>query len=236
MRTIIEAAEEKNLVLDVIKDAARGGRVRVPEAGCGNHWGLCPEGVELSITGVDLDAEAMRLRQLNYGDLDEMIVGDLRDVDLPVGYFDVVYCSYVLEDVEGAEMVLDRMLAAVRPGGALIVRVPDRDSVFGRVARHTPHRSHVWFKRYVERFPDAGSLATPPYPVVYDAVVSLEGLRSWATRHHHTAELYTTNYLLKKLGPLAPAAMVAFRAMAWLSRGRLAWEWNCLGLVARTAA
>ena len=74
------------------------------------------------------------------------------------------------------------MVAALRPGGRLILRVPDGKSVFGWLAKHTPHVTHVWFKKYVERFPDAGKPGHAPYPTVYDDVVSAEGLREWARR------------------------------------------------------
>ena len=74
--------------------------MRVLEAGSGKKWGLKPEGLDLHITGVDTDGEAMRIRQETLHDLDTAIVADLRDVELPIAEFDVVYCSYVLEHVQ----------------------------------------------------------------------------------------------------------------------------------------
>jgi len=56
----------------------------------------------------------MRIRREKYGDLDVELVADLRDVQLPVGAFDVVYCSFLLEHVSGAREVLDRFRTAVR--------------------------------------------------------------------------------------------------------------------------
>ncbi|MGN6607885.1 MAG: class I SAM-dependent methyltransferase [Jatrophihabitans sp.] len=231
---IRQVPDERRRMIGAIEASARDGRVRLLEAGCGNRWGLKPEGLDLSITGVDLDAEAMKLRQQQHGDIDEMIVADLRDVDLPQGEFDVVYCSYVLEHVEGAELVLDRMVAALRPGGRLILRVPDRDSVFGFVARHTPHRTHIWFKKYVERFPDAGKPGHAPYPVVYERVVSERGLRAWAADRGLVVEqLYATYYFIDKFGRLAPLVDAGLRLVAALSRGRLTARWNNLGLIVR---
>ena len=117
MRIVSRPSEEREMLLDAVKASAVDGAVRVLEAGCGQKWTLKPDGLVLHITGVDMDAEAMRIRQEKQGDLEEAIVGDIRNVDLPAGAFDVVYCSFVLEHVEGAEAVLDSLLAAVRPGG-----------------------------------------------------------------------------------------------------------------------
>ena len=75
----------------------------------------------------------MRMRT----DLSETIVGDLRTVALPAASYDVAFSTFVLEHVTGAEQVLDRMVAAIRPGGLLLVRIPDRDSVFGFITRHS---------------------------------------------------------------------------------------------------
>jgi SAM-dependent methyltransferase len=232
MRIVSRSSEERALLLDAVKASAVDGAVSVLEAGCGQKWTLKPEGLNLHITGVDMDAEAMRIRQQEQGDLEAAIVGDIRDVDLPAGKFDVVYCSFVLEHVEGAEKVLDRLLAAVRPGGRLIVRVPDRDSVFGWAARHTPHRSHVWYKRYVEHFPDAGKPGHAPYPVVYDEVVSADGLQKWAARAGASVEqIYASNLVLVPFRRFAPIANAAILSVAWLSRGRLTGRWNNIGIV-----
>ena len=89
----------------------------------------------------------MRMRLEEAGDLDEVIVGDLRAVSLMPGSYDVVFSSFVLEHVEGAEAVLDRLVPAIRPGGLLLLRIPDRDSVYGFVTRHSPHWLRVQYKR-----------------------------------------------------------------------------------------
>lgn len=232
VRVILDASVERSLMVNAIKNSAVDGQVRVLEAGCGSKWGLVPSGVDLHITGIDLDPEALRIRQETRGDLQVAIVADLHDVDLPESAFDVAYCSYVLEHVDNAEAVLDRLINSVRPGGRLILRVPDGRSVFGWVAKHTPHPTHVWFKKYVERFPDAGKPGHAPYPTVYEPIVSVNGLERWADRRDLKIEdQYATNYFIRKFGKAAPVAQFGLNAVSAISRGKLTSKWNNIGFV-----
>lgn len=234
---IAEPKDERALLLDAVQRSARVGRVNILEAGCGQKWNLKPDGVAFHITGVDTDAEAMQIRREKAKDLDVAVVADLREVDLEPDHFDVVYCSYVLEHVDGAQQVLDRLAAAVRPGGRLIIRVPDGSSVLGYLAKHTPHITHVWFKKYVERFPDAGKPGHAPYPTVYDPVVSAQGLSEWASANGLVVETcYTTNHYIKKFGWFAPVVKVGLRLFAALSFGRLSADHNNVGFVFRKPA
>lgn len=228
---VILEKEERVLLSNAVRDSASDGPVRVLEAGCGKRWNIAP-GVPVRITGVDQDVDALRIRREKSGDLHEIIEGDLRTVELPENAFDVAYCSYVLEHVPGAEEVLDKLAAAVRPKGRLLIRVPDGQSVFGFFAKHTPHITHVWFKKYVERHPHAGEPGHAPYPTVYDEVVSLAGMRRWAQSRGLTIETeYATNGYLRSFGPLRPLAEMALRMVAFLSRGRLAYDHNNIGFV-----
>lgn len=232
MQIIAEPKAERAIMLRAIKASAIDGKVKLLEAGCGQKWGLIPDGIELHITGVDLDADALRIRQQTRNDLQVAVVGDLHDVVLPKSTYDVVYCSYVLEHVHDAEIILDRMVAALRPGGRFILRVPDGKSVFGWFAKNTPHRTHVWFKKYVERFPDAGKPGHAPYPTVYDPVVSAKGLTDWAGRVGIEIEQsFASNHFMKKFGRLRPAVQTGLNGVAALSRGQLTARWNNVGFV-----
>ena len=228
-RVLLDSASKVNAILAdaVLGSPAQSGVTRVLEAGCGQAWVLTPRSDAVHITGVDTDGEALRIRREVKGDLDEEILGDLRTVELPAESFDVIYCSYVLEHVAGAEAVLDRFLASLRPGGRLIVRMPDGTSVYGFLVRHSPHRLHVLYKRYVERKPDAGKPGHAPYPTVYDDVVTLRGLRNWADRHElEVQHEFGTNMYLRMFGRLRPVVDAALRAVAKLSRGQLSASHN----------
>lgn len=196
--------------------------LRILEAGCGRTWNIDLEGVDYRLTGVDLDAEALRYRAEVIGDLDDWVVGDLRTVNLPVATFDVVFSAFVLEHISGAEHVLDRLLTALKDDGLLILRVPDGSSVYAFLARFLPFKLHVWYKRIADHDKQAGQPGHPPYPVVYDTIVTREGLNRYAETHGLTrlAEV-GTNPHLDHIGRLKPILRWGQHTLAALSRGRL---------------
>jgi SAM-dependent methyltransferase len=210
------------------------GRLRILEAGCGRRWSLDLSGVEYQLTGVDLNSDSMRMRIDEVGDLDEAIVADLREVSLAPGAYDVVYCSFVLEHVAGAEQVLDKLIAALRPGGLLLLRVPDRDSVYGFLTRHSPHWMHVQYKRRIRRVKQAGTAGRGPFPTVYDLVVSWRGMTAYCAQHRlEIVDAYSSNFHLDFFGGLAAITDRGLRSVAKLSRGRLTADHNNLAFVIR---
>lgn len=223
---------ERAVLTSAIAAVTSEGPLRVLEAGCGQRWTLALEGRQLHITGVDTDAEAMRIRRERHGDLDVEMVADLRDVQLPDAAFDVVYCSFLLEHVAGARDVLDRFRTAVRPGGRIVIRVPDGDSVYGLLVKHSPHRLHVLYKRFAEANPKAGTPGHAPYPTVYDDVVSLRGLRAYAADSglDIVAE-YGTFFLPRRLRRARPLIRATFWLIAALAPGRRAVDHRDLGMV-----
>jgi SAM-dependent methyltransferase len=235
-RVVEQSGLMQQTLAEAIAATAQDGTVRILEAGCGQRWDIEIPGLTLKITGVDLDADAMQLRLEREGDLEAWIVGDLRTVPLPAGEFDVVYCSYLLEHVAGAEAVLDRLIAALRPGGRLVVRVPDGDSVYGWAAKHAPFKLQVAYKRWIEGYPDAGKPGHAPYPVVYDPVVSLSGMRRYAESRglRIVVEVGSNTYLAGTFKRAAPAAQAVLNAVAAASRGRLTATHNNLAVVFET--
>ncbi len=119
----IERYEDEQIELERLVEAhARGRpRLKVLEAGCGREWYLRPEGVELEITGIDLDRAALEHRRDVRRDLHRAIHGDLKTAELPPGAYDVVYSSFVLEHVEGAETALELFSKAARAGATYSV-------------------------------------------------------------------------------------------------------------------
>jgi SAM-dependent methyltransferase len=162
---------------------SRGRPLQILEAGCGRQWYLNMEGIDYELTGIDLDPAALEARRTIKRDLHHSFVGDLRTADLPPQSYDVIYCAYVLEHVRGAEQVLKNFVRWLRPGGMIIVRVPDFDSVQGLITRLPPYWFHVFYYRYIEGQRNAGKPGFAPYPTVYDAVISRKGMQRFAREH-----------------------------------------------------
>lgn len=180
---------EVGLIEDFIRrQSVQGRAIRILEAGCGRRWPLSLEGVNYHLTGVDSDPDALKIRKNVSKDLDEIVEGDLRTIQLPAGAFDVVYNSFVLEHIQGAEAVLRSFLNWVVPGGLIILRIPDPASVQGLVTRITPHWFHIFHYRYILRLPHAGEPGFPPYRTFYDPIVSRQGLRAFCQRNGLTIE------------------------------------------------
>ena len=157
--------------------------VEILEAGCGSRWDVQLDGLDYRVIGVDLDAAAVNARMTVRKDLHEVIIGDLLKVDLGERQFDIIFNSFVLEHVIGAEALLRRFVGWLRPGGIVLIRIPDPDSVKGLITKLTPHWFHVWYYRVVLRYPGAGEPGKPPYPTIYEPVVSRTGIHDFAARH-----------------------------------------------------
>jgi SAM-dependent methyltransferase len=101
------------------------------------------------LTGIDLDPEALRIRRDETKDLHEGIVGDLRAADFGQRTFDVIFNFFVPEHVPGAQQLLESFNRWVKPGGLIIIVIPDPYSAYGFTARMTPHWIHVLFYRLI---------------------------------------------------------------------------------------
>ena len=173
-------SEERTIMADHIRDLSyRAGHLDILEAGCGTSWGLDLRGVSYTLTGIDLDQRALDMRLSKAKDLDVAICGDLRTSTLEEDKYDVIFNSYVLEHVAGADKVLANFVRWLKPGGILILVIPNRDSVWGFVTRITPFWFHVFFKKHIMREPNAGKPGYAPYPTVYDKVVSRRGIHEF---------------------------------------------------------
>jgi 2-polyprenyl-3-methyl-5-hydroxy-6-metoxy-1,4-benzoquinol methylase len=231
---ILSSTGEERAVLAIAMAAVASptGELRVLEAGCGQKWPIQMPELQLHITGIDLDAEALQMRQARQGDLDEAIVGDLRDVSLPPNAFDVAYCAFVLEHVAGAEAVLSALVAAVRPGGRVVILVPNGRSVYGFVSKHAPFRAAVFYKKHIEGFKNAGKPGHAPYPTVYDPIVTLSGMRDYARRTDLTIiEEYGIDYVSQNFARARTIVRWGMEIVAAGSRGRLTASHNNLGFV-----
>ncbi len=169
--------QARNTIASYIEQASQRS-IKVLEAGCGRQWPFTLKNIHL--TGVDVDKLALEHRSQQ--DLDEAIHGDLRSVELPPESFDIIYCAFVLEHVDGAQMVLDNFIRWLKPGGSMILTFPNRNSVFSFFTRITPLWFHVAFKRYVKGKENAGKPGYPPYETFHDKILSPESFLNYAKK------------------------------------------------------
>lgn len=214
LRLLDSPQQASSLFEGAIRSLVADGPLTILEAGCGREWPLDLSGVDYRLVGVDLDGAALDHRMQVVGDLDESIVGDLLEVDLPEQGYDVIFNSFVLEHVPGAEQLLDRFIRWLKPGGLLLLRIPDGRTVYGLLARHLPFGLHVTYHRHVRGNPSAGQPGHAPYPTYYDSVVSRQGILDYAQSHGlRVLEEFGTNFHVRSFGRLAGVVTVGLLAV-----------------------
>ena len=172
-------------------------------------------GHEVLVSVVDADDPLARtvLEQVRDA-YDDVIIGDLRTVPLPPRGFDVVYCGHLLERVSHAELVLDRLVSALRPGGLLLVRVTDRDCARAALDRLLPRGvRHFMWRRFYPGVPG-------PFPGVYEQTACEHGIASYAQmRGLVIAQRSAERTLPASPRRLSSSVRVTCAAIARLSRG-----------------
>jgi SAM-dependent methyltransferase len=106
-------------------------------------------------------------------------LGDLRAVPIPPRSFDIVHCALLLDRIRHVELVLDRLIAALRPGGFLMLRIRDRDCAIGLLDRRLPRPA----RRLLRARLDAGDVPAagrPSFPAVYEQACSDHGIQEYA--------------------------------------------------------
>ena len=181
---LLDSWEQVNHVMEdhIRKLWQPSSHIKILEAGCGQRWPLNLSGIDFHLTGLDIDGDALNIRLEKSKDLQKAVVGDLRKDVLDRESFDVVYCSFVLEHVSGAETALLNFVNWVKPGGIIILRIPDPESVHGFATRVTPHWFHVLYYRLVLKLENAGKPGHGPYPTYYDPVIWRAGMSEFCKK------------------------------------------------------
>jgi SAM-dependent methyltransferase len=135
------------------------GEGRLLDYGCGSGWylqRLREQGWQ--VTGMDFSAYAARKVSERYGI--PVHVGTLPHPDVKDATFDVITMGCVLEHVHAPHALVGAAVRALRPGGLLVIAVPNLDSwgfrTFGRnwwpleLPRHLLHFTPPTLRRLVE--------------------------------------------------------------------------------------
>ncbi len=136
---------------------------------------LADGGFKISVTAVNADHPLAKAVLRDAGTAyDDVLVGDLRTVPIPQRNYNVVYCGLLLERVQHVELVLDRLVSALRPGGLLLLRTGDRYSAAGLLDRLLPGpvRKAIWSRLHPG--------VPGPFPAVFEKPVCDQGIASYA--------------------------------------------------------
>jgi len=143
--------------LDQLK--AERGTLRVLEAGCGSA-SVLRFGDDDWMAGIDISEEQLaRNTRLN-----EAILGDICAYELEDEGFDVIVCWNVLEHLDKPDLAVLNFARALKPGGLLLLALPNVYSFQGAVVRFSPHWFHVWFVRNIFGRTWAGRDGKGPFP------------------------------------------------------------------------
>jgi SAM-dependent methyltransferase len=197
-----------------------GRPIVVLQAGCATAGGdldltaLTASCSELALTLLDDDNEVTRAAVASRPDLHAAALGDLRAAPLVPRSVDIVHCCLLLDRISHAELVLGRLVNALRPGGLLLLRTADRQSAAGFLDRTLPRplRALTWRSL---RPGEPG-----PYPAVFEQLTSARGIQLFATRHGLVISRRETSSRLE--GRRRRPIVAALRGLvAAATRGRL---------------
>ncbi len=166
---------------------ASSGSPRVLEAGCGSLSHVRLD--DAYVVGVDISpAQLARHREL-----DEAVCADIQRWNAPAAAFDLVICWDVLEHLPQPRRALVNLIHTTKPGGLLILALPNVYSIKGLVTKLTPYRFHVWAYR---RFWGAGEAASEdrgPFPT-YLRLATAPGAVTRLARAHGLEVVYLSAY------------------------------------------
>jgi 2-polyprenyl-3-methyl-5-hydroxy-6-metoxy-1,4-benzoquinol methylase len=182
------------------KNQNSGNEMRLLEAGCGS-CSCFSFSENVHITGIDIS----ELQLLRNDFIDDRIVGDIQYYDFPPSSFDVIICWNVLEHVPYPQIALQKFLQAAKPGGIIVLGLPNLFSMKGLVTKYTPHIFHVWVYRYLFRQSSAGTHDTAPFKTVLNYSITPSAIRNFAKQNNMKVvyfSLYEHSYYAEKLGRL----------------------------------
>jgi SAM-dependent methyltransferase len=160
-----------------------GPALQILQAGCATAGGdldlaaLRASRFEMTLTLLDDDNDVTRAAVARRADLRQAVLGDLRTAPLLPRSADIVHCCLLLDRIGHSEIVLGRLVEALRPGGLLLLRTADRETAAGFLDRALPRplRGPIWRSL---RPGEPG-----PYPAIYEPLTSPRGIASFAARH-----------------------------------------------------
>jgi ubiquinone/menaquinone biosynthesis C-methylase UbiE len=150
----------------------RGESVCLLEAGCGSASNI-NFGNNVRMVGIDISQKQLERNTT----LHEKIVGDIQHYEFPSDSFDAIVCWDVLEHLPQPQLALRQFARAVKPGGIVILKLPNVLSVKGLVTKLLPHSLHVLAYRYLYGDKTAGKNDTAPFKTFLRFSISANAIR-----------------------------------------------------------
>ncbi len=162
--------------------------VRLLEAGCGEY--PSPLGLDGRAHIVGIDISPAQLERNEWAQ--EKILGDVMSHDFGAEEFDAIVCWDVLEHLPNPEQALERFVHAVRPGGLVVIKVPNVLSGKGLITKLSPHWFHVLVYKHVFGYADPGKNDRPPFRTFLRLSIAPKALRRFAERRGMAIEMCGT--------------------------------------------
>jgi SAM-dependent methyltransferase len=194
----------------------------VLDAGCGSVRYL-DFGPDARVVGIDASEDSLQRDRT----LDDRIVGDVEAYPLPDAAYDVVVCWYVFEHLAHPERALVRFARAVRPGGLVVLAIPNVWTPKAMVTKFTPFAAHVAFRRYLLGEASAGTPGCGPFPTTMPLSIApapLLGLAAACRLHPVHVERFEDEKQMRVRTMLRLTGWrwrLVEKAVRALSRGRL---------------
>jgi hypothetical protein len=169
----------------------------------------------LTISRVDEDSLIVRAAAAVRPELSTAAFSELRTLAIAPRSVDLVQCSMLMHRVSNAELVLERLVGALRPGGLLFLRTADRETAAGFLDRRLPEfaRAMAWRSAWPGQ--------PGPFPACYESIASSRGVEAFVVKHG-----LAIAHRQMCSGPRRPGRAgripAAERLVTSLSRGRLA--------------
>jgi SAM-dependent methyltransferase len=156
---------------------------RVLDLGCGaGRFVAAVRGAGADPVGVELAEAALERARGNAPGADLRLVADDGSLPLEHASVDLVWCSEVLEHVPDTAHLLLEVRRVLRPGGRLLVTVPDHPRLRTAVIALTRFEAHFDPLGQHLRFYTRRSLAATLEHAGFEDVRVRPGLTAWASR------------------------------------------------------
>jgi SAM-dependent methyltransferase len=149
-------------------------KIYILEAGCGSLSKITVKQTK-HITGIDISEKQLERNRM----LDMKIKGDLHTHNLGSNQYDLIVCWDVLEHLEKPGMALDNMVKSLKPGGILLIKLPNLMSLKGLITKYSSHSIHVLYYKIVFKQKNAGKDDTGPFKTYLKYAVSPGGLKKY---------------------------------------------------------